>query len=346
MSALAVFALFLAVEQAAQTEVVLAQAADLAVAGDAVAQVIHGHAEALADIAGVDRLEAGAVRQNTRNHAAGVLGDRHAAEDQNDLSDQVKHIALKQHQIAVHDNGNEQQHHPHRDHSPEYAEALHHERDGPLLELSALIQRHDADERRRDQIEEYHIEDAGNAVEDDDRQIPDQLKRHSHHHDVVDRTHIEVGRHLRVVINALLSRVVGSTQRIVHGDVRVINGVARRPGGTHQEYQAIQRDVGADAAVLACIGAQRREGVVRPQSLHAVKQRVCQRGVINVKVRVRGQIRGVDDLLQRGLPRLAHPFLCHIIEIKNALLRQILQIRTDLVIAAVEVVAAVVGGIE
>ena len=219
--------------------------------------MIHRAADRVAEVAGVDRLEARVVRKDTRDHAAGAPCGGHTAEDQDHLPDPVEHIVFKEHQIAVNDDGDEDQQHPHRDHRSEHAEALHHKGRGPLLELAPVVERHHADDRRRDQIQEDHVEDARHAVEHDDREIPNQLERHDVHHNVVEAAHAKVGGHLLVAVNILLAHIVGPAQRILHRDVLVVDRIFCRPHGTHQKHQPVERNARAAAGILARIGAQR-----------------------------------------------------------------------------------------
>ena len=147
----------------------------LANAGNAVSEMIQPLADAVAHVAGQNGLIPGVVRQNACDNAAGPLCRGHTAQDQDDFSGEVQHIVIKQHQIAVYNYGNKDQHNPHGDNRPEHAEALHHKGGHPLLKLSAVVQGHNADKGRRHQIQEYHVKDSGHTVYDNDHQIPYQL---------------------------------------------------------------------------------------------------------------------------------------------------------------------------
>ena len=309
--------------------------------------MIHRVADRIAQIAGIDRLVAGAVRQNSGDNAAGAFGGGHTAKDQGQLSKLVEDRVIKQDQTAVGNDGNENQQHAHCDHRSEHAEALYHKGGHPLFEFSAFIQRHHADKRRGNQIQEDHIKDTRYAVEYDDSKIPDQLARHNNHQNIADTAHIKIRGHLRIVVDAFFPYVIRGAQRIFQGGVIIVNRILRRLQRTHQNHDPVKRNAGAAAAtaVLARIRPQRHKRAVCPHDLHAVEQCIGYSGIINIEIQIFVQVRSIDDLLQGGLPCWAG-IPVHIVEVKDALLRQILQIRADLIVAVVQVVAAVIRGVQ
>ena len=154
--------------------------------------MIRGIPNAFAHVAGQKCLISGVVRQNTGNNAAGTFCCGHTAQDHNELTHKVEHIIIEQDQIAVYDNGDKKQHHPHGNNCSEHAKALHYKRSDPLLEFSAVIQRHHADKRRCCNVQKDHIKDTRHTVDDEHGKIPYQLKRHRPKGKIVDIRQLEI----------------------------------------------------------------------------------------------------------------------------------------------------------
>ena len=308
---------------------------------------INGTACRLAHITGSDRLPAGVVRQNTGDEVGSFFGHLECTEDDDQFGQHIGHGVVKDLQAAVQNHGQEQQQHAHGHHSTEHAEALHDKGRHPLLELTTVIQRHRGHHGRRDQIEQHAVEDAGHTVEDDGQQALDQLPCRQEEDDIVECTEadIEVGVDLTEVIDALFTVIIRGAEIIRHRAVYVIVLVFRRCHRDHQEEHAIQRHRLTTGLVLPLIALQRLERTVRTQDIHSLQQCLRDALIVDVHLQIAVQTGGVGDFLQHRLPcidGISVHIRSGVIEIKHALLRQILHIRPQLVEAAVDVIAAVV----
>ena len=165
-----------------------------------------------------------------------------------------------------------------------------------MLELSAVIQRHNTDKRRSHQIQEYHIENTSDAVQNDNHKIPEQLERYHEQQNKLNTAHIEVLRYIRIAVNTLITRIICTTQWIIHCSILVIDRVLCRTQRGHQEYHAVQRNAGIITAVLSRISLQRCKGRIGLQLLHAGQNSVRGCSVVNIKAHFI-QIRCVYDLL-------------------------------------------------
>ena len=245
-----------------------------------------------AHIACLDRLPAGAVGQNARKDGGRLLGRLKAAVDQHQLGQCVEDgRILKQNQLRTHDQGQEHQQKLHGDDCAEHGKRLHQKGGHPLLGLAAVIQRLRRNHGRRDQIEEKHIEDAGDTVENDHHHIENHRNGSNPDYDIVrGKADVKVSVNVIEVIDVLaLTVVILPAQRVVKGGILVELRTSGRSEGTHQKDHSIQ------VGVIVLKGLARhdrngaRRGVIR-QVFHGVADGTGNRVMIFINGHIRAQI--------------------------------------------------------
>ena len=302
-------------------------------------------------IARLDRLPARAVRKDAGQQRRGFLRRLKAAVDQHQLCHEVQyHAVLKEHQPRPRNDRQIDEQQTHGDHRAEHAERLDEKRDHPLSGLAAAVKRLRGDHRRRDQIQEQHIEDARDTVENDDHQVKDQRDARNIDDDVVRGrdADIKILVDLVEIVNTLFPCVVGRAQRIVKRGLCVVHWIFRRVHGAHQEHEPIQRHQRLRRSD-PCIFAKGLEGGVFPDDVHGPRQRARDALIGLVELEIVTQVGGVCHVLQDILPcvdRLSVLIGSCVVIAEHALLLQIIEVLPDLIEAGIDVVSAVVGRVE
>ena len=301
-----------------------------------------------AHVARLDGLPARAVGQDAGQERCGLLGCLDAAVNQHELGEGVQHRLLEEHQLRRGNDGQIDQQQPHRYDRSEDAERLDKEGGGPLLELSAPVQRGGRDDRRRDDIEEEHVEDPGDAVQDHDHHVDDDGDGGEPDQDIVGlKADVEIGVDVAEAVNApALFIVIGAAQSVVKGGRLVEAFVFRRPQGAHQEEHAVQ--VGARRDGVGRLHALPRGGLFRvAEILHRAGDAGGDALVVDVDHHVPGQVRAFGYSFQHRLPRLYDvPLVVRLVIgiVEHAPLLQKPEVAADGVEAGVEVVAVVAVG--
>ena len=300
-------------------------------------------------VARLHRLPAGAVRQNTGEQARRLFRHLKGAVDEEQLRHDIHEAVFEEHQLGAGDDGQDNQQQLHGDDRAEHAERLHDKGGHPLLDFRASVQRLDGENRRRDDIQEQHVENARDTVEVDGHKVENQGKAREEYDDVVrGKADVEITADVVDVVNVLLAGIVWTAHGVHDVGVGVKGAVFRRSHGTHQEQVAIQRHA-APGRHGALVGLERAEGGIASDDLHRLEHRFCHRVIAHIQPEVIAQVVGVGDFLQHALPGVHDPafLVCVGIVISEHILAlQRVQVGANLVVAGIDVVLAGIGGVE
>ena len=203
-------------------------------------------------VAGHQRLRTGVIRQDAGEDAVGLLDALCTCPDHDELADDVQRCAVRQLELRVHDDGDVDEEHAHRDDRGEHGQELHDERRRPLLELLPVIQRHGRHDRRRDEVHEQQVEDADDAVDDDERHIDDQ--------DIcaeIDDQIVRLGEgDVKIlidrvqIIDGLLSIIIGAAHVVEHVGGLIVH-VCPSGGGIAHAHRSDQEEGGVERDLRA-----------------------------------------------------------------------------------------------
>ena len=246
-------------------------------------------------IARLDRLPACAVGQDAGEDAGGFLGRFKAAIHQDQLGEGVEDRGfLKEHELRAGDQRQEEQQQPHGDDRTEDGQGLDQEGGHPLLGFAAVVERLGRDDRRSDQIEEEHVEDTRDTVQNNDYKVKDDGNRSDPDDNVIrGKSDVEVRVHIVKIINALVLAVeISAAQGIVEGRILVESGILGGPECAHQEDHAVEVRLTVALDGFAYNRGNRTRGGCRLQIYHRFLQGTRDTVIVLIHFDVLAQVAG------------------------------------------------------
>ena len=297
-----------------------------------------------------DRLPACIVRKDTCKQSVCLFDSHCSRPDHDQLAHGTDDRVFCELEAGAHNDRNKYQEYSHRDNCCEHRERLDYKGCEPLLELAPVIKGGDRYYRRCDYVQKQQIEYSHYTVHNYDSHIYHNGDAHQIDKQIVHSCegNIEILIDLIQVINALIACIIRCPHIIQHirifiEGIVLCGGVIAYAHSSAEEKDTVQRHFVFIILTSPVVLLKSMEAIIVHKDLLAVIESIGNTFLVFIHRLLLIEIRSRGQLLKNRLPGvfILAVFLTGIVVIKNSCIGEIFQIRSDLIIAGVQIIPVI-----